>query len=199
MSSHSEQSDGSARSKASSYNVHTRRQAPSREGYIEFFEEVRSIVTQVPWLGQAPWLKREPEFTRRWIIIRDCWMYSLENEKDKANVGEQVAGHTYDLRGSVCEPDAVYERTLRVETQAISLFASDMRSRHVLFLRVQSEHEIRLWKESIDCSSMWDVVLRAWAFQDASAEAAEAASAAIGIDSAVDLALADGDALVPAF
>ena len=57
----------------------------------------------------------------------------------------------------------------------------------MLLLRAKSDSDMRLWKESIDTSSMWDVVQRAWAFQDSaaadiSARLTDSADASAGVD-----------------
>ena len=169
MSVHSGQSEGSARSTGSL----SKQKSPCREGFLDVYQDARSIIGKVPWFSQAPLLKKEILFIRRWVVLRDCWIFIFANERE-VNLGEGAESQTYDLRGCMCEIDPNNERTLRLETQSIALFASDIRASRSLLLRAKSEKDMKLWKQAIDSSSMWDVVLRAWAFQDCE-EDAEAA------------------------
>ena len=109
-------------------------QSPSRQGYVDIYEDSRKIVAQLPfsgWFGQNPSATKELIFTRRWIVLRDCWMYMFAKDTDVnlQNLDDVSQRFTYDLRGSMCQIDAEHERTLRLETQSIALFASDARSR----------------------------------------------------------------------
>jgi hypothetical protein len=156
---------------ASSTSKLQRSQSSSRQGYLDICEDSKKLVAQLPfssWFGQSSVATKELIFTRRWVLLRDCWMYVFSKHTD-VNLDNVSQQFTYDLRGSTCQIHSGYERTLRLETQSIALFASDARSRRVLLLRAKSNSELRLWKESIDTSSMWDLVLRAWSFQETAA------------------------------
>ena len=144
----SEESDNSA---SSTCNL-TKNQCPSCQGYLDIFEDNRNLIGQIPftsWFGQSPSATKELIFYRRWVVLRDCWMYIFAKETD-AHLDDVSQRFTYDLRGSMCHVDSEHERTLRLETQSISLFASDARSRRVLLLRAKSETEMRLWKDKIE-------------------------------------------------
>lgn len=123
---------------------------PERSGWVELREEKeRLALIERKSKGRMDW---------RWLILKDCRLRVYKNEEEARIEPETAHIISCDLRGSVCCHDAVLDRTLSLETGALT---SSTLQRRVLTIRADTEEATTAWIIALSQSSMWESVLRA--------------------------------------
>lgn len=121
---------------------------PERLGWVELREEKeRLALIESKNRGRMDW---------RWLILKDCRLRIYMNEEEARMEPETAHIASCDLRGSVCCHDASLDRTLVLETGALTAGR-----RRILTIRAETEDAASAWIVALSQSSMWESVLRA--------------------------------------
>jgi hypothetical protein len=123
---------------------------PERSGWVELREEKERLAfIESKNKGRMDW---------RWLVLKDCRLRVYKTEEEARIEPETAHIISCDMRGSVCCHDAVLDRTLSLETGALT---STTRLRRVLTIRADTEEAAAAWIIALSQSSMWESVLRA--------------------------------------
>ena len=122
---------------------------PQREGWIDVYEEL----TRVAFLEAD-----RHEYQRKWVLLRDCWMYLYDSQEDVSLGREAETVLSIDLHGSLCMLQPKLERTFFLESSALYTVHGH---KHRMLFRTAAEEDVQPWVSDINESAIWDMVLRA--------------------------------------
>ena len=122
---------------------------PQREGWIDVYEEL----TRVAFLEAD-----RHEYKRKWVLLRDCWMYLYNSQEDVSLGRDAETVLSIDLRGSLCMRQPKLERTFFLESSALYTVHGH---KHRMLFRTAAEDDVQPWVSDINESAIWDMVLRA--------------------------------------
>lgn len=106
--------------------------APQREGWLEVYEEL----TRVAFLETD-----RKEYTRKWVLLRDCWLYLYNNQEDVMKGRDAESVMSIDLRGSLCQRQPRLERTLYLESSALYTIHGH---KHKMLFRTAAEEDVQV-------------------------------------------------------
>jgi hypothetical protein len=105
---------------------------PQREGWMEVYEE----------LSRVSFFETDAhEYKRKWILLRDCWMYLYDSQEDVALGKDAETVTSIDLRGALCQQHPSMERTVFLESSALYTVHGH---KHKMFLRAATEKDVQV-------------------------------------------------------
>ena len=110
----------------------TKMRAPQREGWLEVYEEK----TRVAFLETD-----RREYSRKWVLLRDCWLYLYTNQEDVMRGRDAESVMSIDLRGSLCQRQPRLERTFFLESSALYTIHGH---KHKMLFRTAAEQDVRV-------------------------------------------------------
>ena len=105
---------------------------PQRDGWMEVYEE----------LSRVSFFETDAhEYKRKWILLRDCWMYLYDSQEDVALGKDAETVTSIDLRGALCQQHPSMERTVFLESSALYTVHGH---KHKMFLRAATEKDVQV-------------------------------------------------------
>lgn len=105
---------------------------PQREGWMDVYEE----------LARVAYLETdEHEYRRKWVLLRDSWMYLYDNQEDVMLGRDAETMLAIDLRGSLCQRQPKLERTFVLESSALYTVHGH---KHKMLFRTAAEEDVQV-------------------------------------------------------
>lgn len=139
MSSVSGKADGLDRAGARTKAVRKSKKmrAPQREGWLEVYEELKLVA----------FLETDKhEYKRKWVLLRDCWLYLYDSEEDVMLGRDAETVLSIDLRGTLCQRQPKLERTFFLESSALYTIHGH---KHKMLFRTAAEEDIQVHPHDI--------------------------------------------------
>lgn len=81
------------------------------------------------------------EYRRRWVLLRDCWLYLYDSQEEVALGQDAETVTSIDLRGALCHQHPSMERTFYLESSALYTVHGH---KHKMYFRTAAEKDMQV-------------------------------------------------------